>query len=191
MKTDADTSKVPYANLSQILIDSCKTVDPKAQFQIYKMYYKAMYNTSFRIINSTEEAEDIMQESFLSAFENIETYSGSVSFGTWLKKIVISRSIDFVSKERKVIFEDSDSGQKKVSNSMDDLTPESEIDFKVQDVKDAIKRLPDKYRIVISLHLFEGYDHEEIGEILSISPAASMSQFSMARQRLIKELRGN
>jgi RNA polymerase sigma factor (sigma-70 family) len=132
----------------------------------------SMYNISLRITNNPEEAEDIMQESFLSAFENIETYSGSVSFGTWLKKIVICRSIDFIRKEQNVIFEDFDSSQKKVSNSMDDLTPESEIEFKVQDVKDAIKRLPDKYRIVISLYLFEGYDHEEIGEILSISQAA-------------------
>src|SRR5674476_1095026 len=68
-----------FKNLHQDLLDGCKTGDQKAQFQIYKLYYKAMYNTSLRIVNDTMEAEDIMQESFLAAFEKIDTYSGIVT----------------------------------------------------------------------------------------------------------------
>ena len=83
-----------FRNLHQDLLDGCKTGDQKAQFQIYKLYYIAMYNTSLRIVIDTMEAEDIMQESFLSAFEKIATYSGTVSFGAWLKKIVFNRSLD-------------------------------------------------------------------------------------------------
>ena len=60
-----------FKNLHQDLLDGCKIGDQKAQFQIYKLYYKAMYNTSLRIVNDTMEAEDIMQESFLSAFEKV------------------------------------------------------------------------------------------------------------------------
>src|SRR5512133_2775785 len=108
MKTQMADSGVQFSNLHQDLIDGCKAGDQKAQFQIYKLYYKAMYNTSLRIVNDTMEAEDIMQESFLSAFEKIETYSGTVSFGAWLKKIVINRSLDALNK-RKAVFEDIDS----------------------------------------------------------------------------------
>jgi RNA polymerase sigma-70 factor (ECF subfamily) len=98
-------AEAAFRNLHQDLLDGCKTGDQKAQFKIYKLYYKAMYNTSLRIVNNTMEAEDIMQEAFLSAFEKIDTYSGTVSFGAWLKRIVINRSLDALSR-RKAIFED-------------------------------------------------------------------------------------
>jgi len=94
-----------FKNLHQDLLDGCIAGDQKSQFQIYKLYYKAMYNTSLRIVNNAMEAEDIMQESFLSAFEKIDTYSGTVSFGAWLKKIVINRSLDVLTK-KKAVFED-------------------------------------------------------------------------------------
>src|SRR5674476_409697 len=105
MKANVADSKVQFLNLHQDLIDGCRRGDQKAQFQIYKLYYKAMYNTSLRIVNDTMEAEDIMQESFLAAFEKIESYSGTVSFGAWLKKIVINRSLDALNK-KKAVFED-------------------------------------------------------------------------------------
>jgi RNA polymerase sigma factor (sigma-70 family) len=191
MKTVLETLKVPSANFNYALIDSCRTGDQKAQFQIYKMYYKEMYNASLRIVNSPMEAEEIMQESFLSAFEKIETYTETVSFGAWLKKIVINLSIDFIDKERKIIFKDIDSFQKNVCDSIDDLSMDCGTDITGLDLVDEIKRLPDGYRIIISLYLLEGYNHEEIGAILSISPAASRSQFIMGKQMLYKELLRN
>jgi RNA polymerase sigma factor (sigma-70 family) len=177
-----------FRNLHQDLLDGCKVGDQKAQFQIYKLYYKAMYNTSLRIVNDTMEAEDIMQESFLSAFEKIDTYSGTVSFGAWLKKIVINRSLDALSK-KKAIFEDIDYHIGIQDDSSEDILRKEEIDIKVEEVKEAINKLPDGYRIILSLYLLEGYDHDEIGEILSISSSTSRSQLSRAKQKLIAELR--
>ena len=177
-----------FRNLHQDLLDGCKTGDQKAQFQIYKLYYKAMYNTSLRIVNDTMEAEDIMQESFLSAFEKIDSYSGTVSFGAWLKKIVINRSLDALNR-RKAIFEDIDSHTGIKDESNEDLSRQEEVDFKVEEIKDAIEKLPDGYRIILSLYLLEGYDHDEIGEILSISSSTSRSQLSRAKQKLIAELK--
>jgi RNA polymerase sigma factor (sigma-70 family) len=188
MKTDEDTSKVTFADLNQDLIDSCRKGDQKAQFQIYRMYYKSMYNTSLRIVNNEMVAEDIMQEAFMSAFEKIETYSGTVSFGAWLKKIVINLSLDSIKKERNIVFEAVDSFQAEVYNSIDDITPESEADLILQKVMNAIKRLPEGFRILISLYLLEGYNHEEIGELLSLSPVTSRSQYSRAKYRLRQEL---
>jgi len=83
------------------LLEGCKKGDAKAQFAIYKLYYKAMYNTAFRIVNDSFEAEDVMQESFLSAFTKLDSFSEQVTFGAWLKKIVINKSITALRKKNK------------------------------------------------------------------------------------------
>ncbi len=181
-------AEAAFRNLHQDLLDGCKTGDQKAQFKIYKLYYKAMYNTSLRIVNDTMEAEDIMQESFLSAFEKIDTYSGTVSFGAWLKRIVINRSLDALSR-RKAIFEDIELHVGIRDESSEETVRKEELDVKVEEVKDAINRLPDGYRIILSLYLLEGYDHDEIAEILNISSSTSRSQLSRAKQKLIAEMK--
>src|SRR6056297_3322551 len=100
-----------------------------------------MFNTSLRIVCDTMEAEDIMQEAFLSAFEKINTYSGTVSFGAWLKKIVINRSLDTVSR-KKAIFEDIDTHYELQEEPDDNADNEPEIDDKMNEVKSAINNLP-------------------------------------------------
>ncbi len=180
-------SDAVFRNIHQNLIDGCKTGDQKAQFQIYKLYYKAMYNTSLRIVSDTMEAEDIMQEAFLSAFEKINTYSGTVSFGAWLKKIVINRSLDALNRQ-KAIFEDIDTHHelKYVPEEKDN---DRDDNLKIEGVREAIKGLPDGYRIILSLYLLEGYDHDEISEILNISSSTSRSQLSRAKQKLLNEMK--
>jgi RNA polymerase sigma-70 factor (ECF subfamily) len=94
METKAVNSETAFKNLNQDLIEGCKAGDQKAQFKIYKLYNKPMYNISMSIVNNRIEAEEIMQEAFFSAFEKIDTYSGVVSFAAWLQRIVINHSID-------------------------------------------------------------------------------------------------
>jgi RNA polymerase sigma factor (sigma-70 family) len=190
MNTKVTDSKVQFLNLHQELIDGCRRGDQKAQFQIYKLYYKAMYNTSLRIVNDTMEAEDIMQEAFLSAFEKIGTYSGTVSFGSWLKKIVQNRSLDYLSKNRKMIYGDIESFHEIEDTSGEEFHLSEETDTRLNKVMEAIKRLPEVYRNIVSLYLLEGYDHEEISEILSIPSSTSRSQFSRARNKIINEVEG-
>ena len=131
-----------------------------------------------RIINNETEAEDAMQEAFLKAFTKIDTYKGEVSFGAWLKKIVINRSLDYL-KKRKVKFEEI----KEKTNQIIDYQMETK-QVNVQMIKDAIQKLPDGYRVVLSLYLIEGYDHEEISEILGISNSNSRTQFLRAKNKL-------
>jgi len=156
----------------------------KAQFQLYKLYYKPMYCVSLRILNDEAEAEDIMQESFLKAFRKIDTYKGEVSFGAWLKKIVINRSLDHL-KKKKMQFE-------KVSEQTMKLPDDNEEigEVNVEHIKKAIQSLPDGYRTVLSLYLIEGYDHDEISQILGISNSASRTQFSRAKSKLRELLKG-
>jgi RNA polymerase sigma factor (sigma-70 family) len=175
-----------YKNINEALINSCRKGNRKSQFEIYKQYSKAMFNTSYRILKDSAEAEDAVQESFLKAFQNLESYLGNVSFGAWLKKIVINTSLDALRK-RKYEFENIDDLKAGIID--EDLHfDEAEIEFKVEQLKKAMLELPDGYRIVLSLNLLEGYDHDEISEILGITPSTSRSQLLRARKKLLELL---
>lgn len=144
-----------------------------------------MFNTSLRILKDVAEAEDVMQEGFLKAFQNIKSYSGEVSFGAWLKKIIVNTSLDTLRK-RKIEFEDiNDANIPEYEENSHDY----EMEYQVEMVKKAILSLADGYRIVLSLYLLEGYDHDEIGEILNISASTSRSQLARAKKKLIEELK--
>ncbi len=177
-----------YINLNQDIIEGCRQGDKDAQFRLYKLYYRSMYNTSLRIVKDTAEAEDIMQEAFLTAFEKINTYEGKVSFGSWLKRIVINKSLDAIRKKRIKLTELNEETSKFTE---DNETDESEIQYQVESIKKAMENLPDGYRIVLSMYLFEGYDHEEIADILGISNSTSRSQYTRAKQYLLKLLKSN
>lgn len=144
-----------------------------------------MYSVCMRIINNEAEAEDIMQEAFLKAFTKIDTYKGEVSFGAWLKRIVINRSLDYL-KKRKVKFEEINDRTTQIS----DFQMETK-EVNITAIKNAIQHLPDGYRIVLSLYLIEGYDHEEISEILGISNSNSRTQFLRAKNKLREILKDN
>jgi RNA polymerase sigma factor (sigma-70 family) len=177
-----------YINIHQELIDACKTGDRKAQFEIYKRYYKAMYNTSLRIVNDTAEAEDIMQESFLDAFQRLDSYSGEGSFGSWLKRIVINRSLDCLRRLKDTV--SLEESQLDIPEAIEE-NREDEIRFQVAEVRRAISMLPEEYRVVLSLFLLEGYDHEEISQVLNISNQLSRTRYSRARQKLLGLLKEN
>jgi len=174
-----------FINIHQDLLDRCLLGDQSAQFEIYRLYYKSMYNSSLRIVGIPEEAEDIMQESFLAAFLKLKYYSVEVSFGAWLKKIVINRSLDELRK-RKVLFEELHAElpvEDELYSDADAVT--------VEEIKSAINLLSDGYRTILSLILLEGYDHEEVSEILGIKNVTSRTQYSRARQKLREILEEN
>lgn len=176
-----------YRNIHQDIIDGCVSGDQKSQFKLYKLYYKAMYNASLRIVNNSTEAEDIMQDAFLAAFEKIDTYGGKVSFGAWLKKIVINKSLDNIKKKRVELIPIKEQEYRIEDESSNKESGIPEVS--VENIKNCINKLADGYRIVLSLYLIEGYDHEEIGQILGISGSTSRSQFTRARKKLIEELK--
>lgn len=168
------------------LIKQCKKGSSKAQFKIYNLYCKAMYNICLRFIKNTTEAEDVMQEAFLSAFKKINTCSGEVEFGAWLKKIVINKSLDYL-KKRKLEISDNDSD----FSNRPDSNPENgkDIASQIDSIKITLQKLPQKDQNIINLHLFEGYDHNEIAEILDMKHATVRSQYSRAKQKLLIELK--
>ena len=147
-----------------------------------------MYNTSLRIVNDTAEAEDIMQESFLEAFQKLGSYAGTGSFGAWLKRIVVNRSLDFLRKQKDTVSLE-EAGQDIPEPAAE--VSEEEIRYQVAEIKKAISMLSADYRVILSLFLLEGYDHEEISGILGISNQLSRTRYSRARQKLLGILREN
>lgn len=172
-------------NIHSELIELCRRGDSKAQFELYNLYSRAMYNVSCRILPDRMEAEDAMQEAFFKAFDKLHTFRNEVAFGAWLKRIVVNTCIDYLKKKKLQLMSIDDvKGVADVQDGVDDFVPES-----VEDIKVAMNELPEGYRLVLSLHLVEGYEYEEIAEMLGIAQSSVRSQFTRARQKLIELLK--
>ena len=167
------------------LIRRCRKGDSKAQFELYQRYYKAMYTTSLRILTDTAEAEDVMQEAFLTAFDKIATFSGEVSFGGWMKRIVVNRALDTLRK-RKIQLEEID---ERSTSIIEDTEEEEKSQDKVTIIKRVVAKMSENHRVLITLHLFEGYPHEEIAEILNMKHGAVRTGYARAKKKLQEELK--
>lgn len=159
------------------LIEQCKNGSRKAQFRIYKLYSRAMYNLAYRFMNNHEDAQDMLQETFIDCFRNIDNFRFESTFGMWLKRILINHCINQIRK-------------KKVDISYYEVLPEPavnediEIELNTAEIFRNIEKLPAGYRIILTLYLLEGYDHSEISQILGITESTSKSQYSRAREKL-------
>lgn len=168
-----------------ILLQQCREQNPKAQMQLYRQYSEGMFHVAIRYVERPADAEDIVQESFIKAFDRLHQFEGQVSFGAWLKRIVVNRSLDWIRSRRDVV-NDWEENEVIDLDQTNDWDVSSEVSLEV--VEAAIDRLPEKYREVVLLYLVEGYDHEEISEILDISLANSRARLARGRQKLKKML---
>ncbi|AVR46715.1 RNA polymerase subunit sigma [Christiangramia fulva] len=171
------------------LVDRCRHGDQRAQMEIYERYHKAMYNTALRITRHPAEAEDVMQEAFLSAFTKIESFQGTSTFGAWLKRIVVNESISAYHKKEKL---SEVSYNDELKNEVDDgglaLDSEDRNNEKVRIILYQMEKLKPNYRLALTLHLIEGYDYDEICEIMDISYANCRTTVSRAKESLRKNL---
>ena len=171
------------------LVALCRNKNQKAQFEIYNRYCKAMYNVAFRIVKDEHFAQDVMQEGFLKAFTKIDSYKQEVAFGAWLKRIIINYSIDFYKKNNQFQFDDFEQNLYKIEDINDNIIDDAGFnDLKVNQVLTIINGLKDNYRMVLNLFYIEGYDQEEICEILDISYANCRTTLSRAKESLRKKL---
>jgi len=169
------------------LVERCKRGDSRAYEAIYEKYAKAMYNTSLRIVNHTGDAEDVMQEAFTDAFRSLEDFHYKSTFGAWLKRIVINKSINQLRKRKMDLI---DIEKTNIGNVAEEDGPdEKELQLKVEDIKKAVALLPNGYRTVLTLYLFEGYDQEEIADILGVSHATVRTQYMRAKKKLLQYIK--
>ena len=167
------------------LITLCKKNNQLAQLEVYNRYYKAMYNTSLRIVKESAEAENIMQDSFLKAFTKLNTLKTD-AFGSWLKRIVINDSIAYYQKKTKLNEVPLDDHLYKIEDENEVF--EINIKPKINELIAAMNQLKESYRIALSLHLIEGYDYEEMSEILNLSNENCRALISRAKKSLRKKL---
>ncbi len=168
------------------LVERCRKNDRKAQLKLYNQYCEGMYCVAVRFLNNSDDAEDVLQEAFIKAFQKIHQFSGEVTFGAWLKRIVINTCIDYL-KSKKMQFVELQDYQMQVVEDENWSVSEG---ISLDEVKKAMEQLPEKYRYVVQLYLVEGYDHAEISQILNLTQTASRTRLLRGKaylKRLLKE----
>lgn len=165
------------------VVEQCKANDRKAQLQLYNQYCSGMFYVAMRFVKNSSDAEDIIQESFIKAFQKIHQFKGDVSFGAWLKRIVINKSIDFLKSKRERLVPLDENYMQVVED--DDWTVEAGITL--EEVKLAMEQLPEKYKYVVMMFLLEGYDHREIANVLGLSETACRTRL-LRGKGFLKEL---
>ena len=169
------------------LVALCKQNNQKAQFEVYTRYNKAMYNVALRIVKDAHFAEDVMQEGFLKAFQKLDSFKNEVAFGAWLKRIIVNYSIDFYKKNKLLGYDDFESSLYKIESEPEyDETDYTQL--KAQHVLNSIQNLKENYRIILTLVLIEGFDLEEVCQLLNLSYANCRTTLSRAKENLRKQL---
>ena len=170
-------------NLDQI-IENCKANDIKAQAELYKLFSSKLFSTCLKYSRNYAEAEDNLQDSFLTIFNKIGQYKNKGSFEGWLRRIALNTTLQRYRKE-------------KVFNVInEDIIEDVEIDIDEDNVSidyllSIIQELPDRYRLVFSMYVLDGYSHKEISEMLDINIGTSKSNLSRARQILKNTIENN
>jgi len=169
-----------YQSTHRNIVEQCQTGNRQAQFELYRLYSKAMYNLCLRMVRDEGNAEDLLQNSFTDVFTKINTFRFESSIGAWIKRITVNNCINFL-KKRRLEIQELDDRYHHIPVAQAE-TPDCKLS--IDQVNKALLQLPDGYRVVFSLYLMEGYDHKEIGQVLGITEATSKSQYSRAKAKL-------
>ncbi|HRH56463.1 MAG TPA: RNA polymerase sigma factor [Chitinophagales bacterium] len=161
-------------------LEKLKQKDVLACKQLYLQYADAMYNVCVRILQQPAEAEDALQEAFIKIFNNIQQYRNESSIGSWMKQIVTNTCLNILRKKKLVLDELVDD----ISENENESERENEHDYSIEDIKKAIEELPQGYRVVFNLFMFEEYTHKQIAEMLEISESTAKSQLFKAKRKL-------
>lgn len=170
------------------VVESCKQGSAQGYETLYREYSKAMFNTSLRIVNNSADAEDIIQEAFTEAFRNIERFDYRSTFGAWIKRIVINKSINHLRDKKFKLVDISQTRTEEME--LEEAPDEAETQFKVEEIKKAISIMPDGYRTIFTLSAFEGYGYNEISLMLNITETTVRTQYHRARKHLLNLLKG-
>lgn len=171
-------------NIHQRLIRQCQLGDQLAQAQLYKLYATAMYNICRRMMRDEDEARDLLQESFIDAFQKLPSLREVHLFSAWIKRIVVNNCINAIRK-RRLLTTELEEGREIAEADHDDFDYQK---YQAEQIMKAIRNLPEGCKTVLNLYLFEGYDHKEIAQILSITESASKAQYCKAKSRIRKML---
>lgn len=167
-----------------ILIDACKKGNSLAFTQLYNLYSKDVFNSIIRLLNNVTEAEDLLQESFLAAYQNLNQFETHSNFRAWLKRIAINKTISFLRKKKIVFNEWNDN-----IDTIDEKFDESKFTFQIHSIQQAIEQLPYSYKAIVQLYVVDEIPQEEIGQILGLSHNTVRTQYHRAKQKILQILK--
>jgi len=165
------------------LIEACVKGDRQAQRNLYDLFSKRMYMVCLRYTKSQQEAEDVLQDSFIKIFRNLKGYRGESRLDYWIKRIVINTALN---SQRKKLYMYPMVDIDEVKNEYDQSKVFS--NFQMEELLRMIRELPTGCQTVFNLFAIEGYSHKEIAEMLEVSEGTSKSQFARARKLLQEKI---
>ncbi|MDZ4664392.1 MAG: RNA polymerase sigma factor [Bacteroidota bacterium] len=167
-------------NLAEI-VNRCKQNDSKAQELLFTSYSKSLYGICCRYIKNRDDAEDVLQDSFIKIFLNLNKFKAEGNFEGWMKRITVNTALTYLKEKQKIKFESADK-----LFIVDEVETDIEEDIKAEYILECLNELPTGYRTIFNLYLVEGFSHKEIADQLGIKESTSRSQYSKARQYLIE-----
>ncbi len=165
------------------LIEKCIAGDKKAQEKLYTQYAPKFWGVCLRYAKNRASAEDLLQEGFIKVFSNLKQYSGNGSFEGWMRKTIVNTAInqyrkDLIKKNEQQFNEDISFGNHFEPSAIDKLT--------IGELVELVQHIPERYRVVFNLYVFDGYFHREIAQMLNISIKTSRSYLLRGREMLKK-----
>ena len=160
------------------IIEGCKNGDRKAQRALYDQYSAAIYGCCLKYAPTAQEAQDILQDSFITIYDKIGQFDHKGSFEGWCKRIAINTALQRYRDSKVYLLEDE-------KNIATDIPVTEDLEqIGLDDLLDMIRRLPDRYRMVFSMYTLDGYSHKEIAALMNINEGTSKSNLSRARASL-------
>lgn len=167
------------------LVERCRTGDVGAFEDLYRQHSTRLYNLAFRMVGNAADADDLLQEIFLTAYRKLNTFRGDSALGTWLYRLGMNVCLDRLRSKA--------ARQDQATDALDDRTGHgvhaAALTVTRLDLERAIRALPEGSRAAFLLHDVEGFDHQEVGRILGIAEGTSKSQVHKARLRIREFLR--
>jgi RNA polymerase sigma-70 factor (ECF subfamily) len=170
------------------LIQACLAKKRKAQFALYERYKARMYAVCLRYAKDPAQAQDFLQEGFIKVFQALHQYRFEVAIEFWMKRIIINACISELRRKKEPVNESVPFDLKHESREEETGESVSTYGLAPGELVTIIQQLPKGYRSIFNLYAIEGYSHEEISEILSISMGTSRSQYARARKALASSI---
>ena len=179
-------SKLHLKDREQEIINGCLKGKASSQKQLYDSLAPKMFALCKRYMGNAEDAEDMLQEGFITLFSKLESFSGEGSFEGWARRIFVNTALMSLRKKDAL----KDSGEIELAKSIKSEEPSQIENLGQKEILALISALPSKYRVVFNMYVIEGYSHKEIAEVLDISEATSRSQLLRARAMLQEQIKG-
>ena len=169
------------------LVERIRKKDQRAMSQLYQQHIGWLSSVCYRYVPAESNVKDVLQNSFVKIFTAISKveYRGEESFKAWMKRVVVNEALHFLSAQKQLLFVEQDVSMQQIA----DDEPQEVERLSPDELHQLISKLPDGYRTVVNLYVFEGYSHRKIAELLGIKETTSATQLFYAKRLLAKQIR--